>query len=310
MSTNFDNGLEVYGAPLLPDVSGDAGLAAWVGTIYFASSSNGSNSNDGLSQDNPKATIQAALNLTTADKNDIVFVENATYTEDLTMTKADVTLIGQSRHGVKVVGATNATDTLIITGANCRVSNMSFDAFDNGSDISDIYVNNVDNCVINNCYFEQGEYQIEVNSADYTQVLNCLFDEPADTTDGAAVYFLDSNQCKVAGCTFALASASDAIIHEDADDLEVAFNQGLGADDETASAGVFINVTGADTSSRVIVHDNNVSLFGSIITFNKAGSVAVCGLGAADLAAATTDSSIQILGNESFGNTIAFDVAA
>ena len=306
MSTNFDNGLRARGVPILPTLDGDAGASAFIGTVYYASTSNGSDSNNGLSPTAAKATIQAALNETTTLKNDVVFVEDGTYTETLTMTKANVSLIGQSRYGTKIVGATDATDTLIITGNNCRISNFSVNTYDNGSDVSDIYINDGDGCIVANCYFEQGQYQLEVNASDQVQVLGCLFDEAVGY--GAAIYMLDSNQCAVKYCTIASALTNHGILHEDADDLEVAYNSGLGTDEAgTAGVGGFVAINGTDTSSRIIVHDNMVSLFAGVVV-GVNGSTAVTGISAVDFADMATTAG-SYMGNNSAGNTLLADNA-
>lgn len=308
MTTFSDRLYEFGGIPVGGDGSGNS---VW-GTAYFVDATNGSDSNTGKSPEAAMATIQAALNKTTASKGDKVYVRNGAYAETLTMTKADVHLIGQSRDGVVITGDTNATDVLTITGSDCSVRNASFRGFDTGSDITHIAVD-ADNCKIDNCHFSGNENQIEVTTVDYCIITNCDFVTPDDTTDGICIRFEDANDCKVLGCNFQIDTASDAILHHDADRLEVAYCVGVGDDDTSAGAGSFVLINGADATSQLSVHDNRVTLFAAVVT-EVSTAVAAHGLGTADLpVTATVDTSIEIpvgfQGNSAEGCTLFFDTA-
>jgi hypothetical protein len=294
--TKFPNGVSSYGAVMIPGME----LGKVWGTPFYVDAATGSDDNDGKCPDNPKITIQAGLNLCTAGKGDRVFVKDGAYAEDLTMTKDDVMLVGESVSGVVVTGATDATDTLIITGDEVTVANMSLRAFDTGSDISLIKTTK-EGTRIMYCDFAGGELQIENVGGHNALIIGCHFVTPDDVTDGACIHLEDANNCKVLYCGFFVDANSDAIIHHDADNLEVGWCIAVGDDDTGASAGYFVFIVGADGTSELMVHDCNVTLFGGVIGEDGA-LVAAHGLGTADLA-----NTVNTHGNDGEGCTVYFD---
>lgn len=308
MTTFSDRLYEFGGIP----VGGDGGGQSVWGSAYFVDGTSGSNSSTGKSPEAAKKTIQAALDVCVASKGDKVYIRNGAYAEILTMTKADVHIVGQSRDGVVVTGGTDAIDVLTVTGANCSVSNVSFRGFDTGSDITHVAVD-ASGCSVHNCHFTGNENQIEVTTANYCVITHCDFVTPDDVTDGICIRFEDANDCKVLFCNFQVDSASDAIVHHDADRLEVAYCVGNGNDDTSAGAGSFVLINGTDATSQLCVHDNRVTLFAGVIT-EVGAAVAAHGLGTADLpVTATVDTSIEIpvgySGNSAEGCTLFFDTA-
>jgi hypothetical protein len=307
--TNFPNGITSFGIPVIPGM--EVGKV-W-GDAYFVDTATGADSNDGKSPGSPLKTIQRAINLTADAKGDRVFVRNGAYAETLTISTSHdgIMIVGESVAGVVVTGATDATDTLTIAGANCTIASMSFAPFDTGSDISLIKVTG-NGARIQNCNFSSGEYQIETVGANNTIVVGCNFVTPVDVTDGACITLTDSNDCKVLGCGFYIDSNTDGIIHHDADNLEVGWCNGVGDDDTGASAGSFVLINGSDATSELSVHDCNVTLFAAVIT-EVGAAVAAHGLGTGDLAVTATVDGIEVpvvyFGNNATGCTLFFDTA-
>ena len=86
-----------------------------MGTLYYVSNVNGSDSNDGLSPDNAKATIGGAI--TACSAGDIIIIEAGTYPEDVDVNKNSVELwfeIGA------IINAQLGTG-LTISGNYCKV---------------------------------------------------------------------------------------------------------------------------------------------------------------------------------------------
>lgn len=294
--TKFPKGVSSFGLPVIP---GNEDGQVW-GDTYFVDATWGSDSNDGKDPANAFAKIQAAVNACTTAKGDRIFIRNGAYAETLTITKDDIQLIGQSNSDVVVTGATDATDTLTISGNEVLVKNIQFAPYDTGDDISLIKITG-DGCIIKNSVFSSGEYHIETNGADQTLIIGSHFITPHDTTDGACILLEDSNDCKVLFCSFAIDSNSDGIIHHDADNLEVGWCSAVGDDDTGASAAAFVFIVGSDGTSELMVHDCNATLFGALIA-EKDAAVAAHGLGTSDLAA--TDVSFN---NSAVGCTVSFD---
>ena len=308
MATNFAKGLRSRGVPV-EALSRNGQL--W-GASFFVDAGTGRDGNTGLDIDNPLLTISQAITNATASLGDTIYIRNGAYAEDLTMSKADVHLVGETRDGVVVTGVTNAADVCTVTGADCSISNISFRGFDTGSDITHIAVD-ANNCVIDNCHFTGNENQIEVTTVNFCVIKNCSFVTPDDVTNGIGFRFEDANDCKVLNCDFNFDTASDAIVHHDADRLEVAYCSGAGDDDTSASAASFILIAGSDATSQIMVHNNNITLWAALIT-EVSTAVAAHGLGTADLAvSATVDTSIEVLigiyGNEVRGCTLLFDTS-
>ena len=297
--TNFPNGVSSFGIPVVG--ANDDGKV-W-GDTFFVDATNGNNGNDGKSPTTALLTITAAITKCTTSKGDRVFIRNGAYTEDLTLAKNGVQLIGESASDVIVTGATDATDVLIITGNECTIKNMQFDGYDSGEDISLIKLTG-DGCRILGCKFAGNEYHIEAEGADDTLIMGNLFVTPDDATDGACVSLTDSNDCKVLFNGFFVDANSDGIIHHDADNLEVGWNCGVGDDDTGASAGCFVWITGSDTTSELTVHDNRVTLFAAIVGEDGA-VVAAHGYGTSDITVANMVATGD--GNNGLGCTVGFD---
>lgn len=303
--TNFPNGVSSYGVPVLPN---DGEGQVW-GTTYFVSTdtSIATDGNDGKSRDNPFLTIQAAINACTTAKGDRIFVQNGAYAENLTITKDDISIIGQSATDVIVTGAADATDVLIITGNEVAIKNIQFDGYDTGSDISLIKIGTVGTATggvnVIGCQFVGNEYHIEAFDCADMVIANNKFITLDDVTDGACVNLSGSNNCIVAGNDFKIDANSDGIIHDDADGLVVAYNTAVGDDDTGASTGAFVFIVGVTATDTLAVYGNTASLFGALLA-EKSTAVAAHGWGTADIA---TADGLTTTGNIAVGSTLCFD---
>jgi len=305
--TNYPNGITSFGAPVLPDENGDV----W-GTAYFVSTdtSIASNGNKGTSRDIPFLTIQAAINACTTGKGDRIYVQNGSYTENLTITKDDITIIGQSVSDTIVIGATDATDVLVITGNEVVIKGIQFDGYDTGSDISLIKVGTVGTATsgvkVIGCQFSGNEYHVEAFDCSDMFIGMNEFLTLDDVTDGACVNLSGSDNCVVTGNEFKVDANSDGIIHDDADGLVVSNNIAIGDDDTGASAGAFVFVTGITATDTLILDNNRATLFGALLA-ESGTDVAAHGYGTADL----TPSGLVASGdnNYAFGCTTGFDTS-
>jgi len=86
-----------------------------VGTLYYVSNTDGDNANDGLSPDESKATIQAAIDACSV--NDIIIIEAGTYPEDVNVNKNAVELWFE----IGVIITAQAGVGLTVSGNYCKV---------------------------------------------------------------------------------------------------------------------------------------------------------------------------------------------
>lgn len=302
--THFPHGVSSFGAVMIPGM--ETGKV-W-GNSFFVDGSLGNNGNDGKDRNRAKKTVQAGINAMSA--GDILHIKDGAYAETLTVSTNRIQIIGESMSGTVITGADDATDTLTITGNEVTIANMGLRAYDTGSDISLIKTTG-DGTRIQWVDFSGGEYQIENSSGDYMYVVGCHFITPNDVTDGASIIISDGNECKVLFSSFFVDANTDAIVHHDADNLEVAHCCAVGNDSTGASSGYFVYITGSDGTSELMIHDCNVTLFAGVIG-ESAALIAAHGLGTSDLpATATVDTSIEIdagaHGTDARGCTVFFD---
>jgi hypothetical protein len=111
----------------LSEVRG-AGLVTF-GNVFYVLSTVGSDSNTGLDNTSPKATLESAINACTANNGDIIFVLPG-HTEAVTSTStnldvAGVTIIGLGSGSMKPVFTFGATSSRFnVTAANCTIQNI------------------------------------------------------------------------------------------------------------------------------------------------------------------------------------------
>lgn len=107
-----------------------AGNLFSTGTVYFVSSSAGSNDNNGTDVSTPKATIAGAQSAATASKGDIVVIlpgHSETLSTGITLSKAGVNYVGLGQGMLRPALQTAAAiDAVSITGANVTIQNINF----------------------------------------------------------------------------------------------------------------------------------------------------------------------------------------
>lgn len=133
--TNFPNGVSSFGMPVVG--SGDGKIPiTFTGTYFYVSSVIGNAAYSGTDPSQPLATIQQALNKCTSGAGDVIILlrgHSETYTSasQLTVSKADVTIVGSSSEGTsraKITMGTAATATILISAANVTFKNISFES--------------------------------------------------------------------------------------------------------------------------------------------------------------------------------------
>lgn len=152
----------VYGADSVGGLRSAGGEVYYVGgrTLWL----NADDQNDGTDPNNPKLTVQSALDRCVAGRRDTVVVLPGTYTisTQLTMTVAEVRLIGwdfqKARFANSVVFDGDGVDILAVDAANCEIAGIHFDQSDNalytGIDVSQTTA--VAGTYIHDCMFEMG----------------------------------------------------------------------------------------------------------------------------------------------------------
>jgi len=121
-----------------------AGTLFTTGTVFYVSSTTGSNGNLGTDPAFPKATIAGAQSAATASQGDIVVVlpgHSETLTAVLTLSKAGVKYIGLGEGLLRPTLTINgAIDGVNITGANITFENFQFPAPGTDDQTADINV--------------------------------------------------------------------------------------------------------------------------------------------------------------------------
>jgi len=123
--TAFPNGISSFGVPVL---GAGGGIPSTTGTYYFVSSTTGSDSNSGLSDSTPVATLAQAITLSTASVGDVIIVMPAhAETVSTTITpKAGTTIVGLGFGRLRPVftASTGAIDTFTISANNVTLQNF------------------------------------------------------------------------------------------------------------------------------------------------------------------------------------------
>jgi hypothetical protein len=120
------------------------------------------------------ATLQAAVTAAGANGGGIVIADVATHSENITMSSANVTLIGQGR-GTVISAAANTT-AIAISANDCVVKNLAVTAAATGSTGKGITVIGGDRCRIEGCWFLDGDFGVDIgNGTDSLLVTGCDF---------------------------------------------------------------------------------------------------------------------------------------
>lgn len=184
----YVGGLDVFGNMFAPNL----GFPLPLGTVYYVSANDGSDSlYDGLSPDEPKATIQAAITLSNATidwsatpkKYNFIIVEPGVYAENLTPpyycaiigagvrgtdTAAEIhpttgsaitgTFLGTVLYNLRLEG--DVASTPILNLGVCNNSLIQSCEFSAGANVAGIAAIDTDNCthlVVRDCDFTSGQ---------------------------------------------------------------------------------------------------------------------------------------------------------
>lgn len=179
--TDFTSPLTVDGVPTVGD-----GLPVTFGNYFYVSSVTGSTTFDGTRFNRAVPTIDAAINLCTADNDDVVVVlpghaETISGAAGVAMDVAGVAVIGMGRGTARPQITFSATaSTWTVSAANCRISNVHFiggvDALVVGIPVTGAHL------LINDCFFEDLTTDNTVTwltlsaTADYFNLIDCVND--------------------------------------------------------------------------------------------------------------------------------------
>lgn len=126
--TNFPNGITSFGIPVV----GSGILTS--GSVYWVSSTTGSNGNSGTEPSRPFATIDYAIGRCTANKGDVILVmpghtESVTAAGGIDCDVAGISIIGlgNGSNRPKISFSTSTSADIDIDAANVRIKNIVFD---------------------------------------------------------------------------------------------------------------------------------------------------------------------------------------
>jgi hypothetical protein len=192
---NFIPALKYKTAKLrISDLEG-AGIISF-GDVYYVHSVTGSDTaNTGTRPDDALATIDAAINKTTADHGDIIFVlpgHDENPTASIAMDIAGVQVIGLgvgSKRPTITFGALAAA--VDMSAAGCRISNLRFDLGTVAATVTNAINITADGCQVDNCETvphatSQFTNHLTATDAQFVKILNNKFHalEAASSTSG------------------------------------------------------------------------------------------------------------------------------
>jgi hypothetical protein len=153
--TNYPDGVASFGVPVI------GGSILTTGTIFYADSTSGSNSNDGKTPTTAFSTIDYAVGKCTANKGDHIIVmpnhaETVSAAGGLDLDVAGITIVGVGRGTNQPTVTLDTADTadVDIDAANVTVENINFVA--NFADIATAIDVNATDFTIRNCRFTSG----------------------------------------------------------------------------------------------------------------------------------------------------------
>lgn len=192
---------------------------AGTGSHYYVHSGTGSSSNDGLSPDNPKATIQQAIDLCTGSQGDHVWVmpghaETLSAAAGILCDEIGVTIsgIGNGTNRPTITLGTSVNTDVNVTAASVTIRNMRFvSAIDSLVNFLDL---DAGNFTCEDCEFITSSALEVITFVDIATTFDnftfrrCSFYQPTDPagTDGNAgtgcFYFVDSENLFFDDCFF------------------------------------------------------------------------------------------------------------
>lgn len=252
--TAFPNGVSSFGMPVLP--GSGSGIPFTTGTTFFVDAATGSDDSvyDGKTPTRAKATLDAAVNLCTANKGDVIIVmpnhtENLASAGALTLDVAGITIVG--------LGSGAQTPVLIHT-----------------ADTADIDLTGADTTIRN--------IEIQSNTADCAasidlEATGCWLDG-VTWREGSALCFTDvivtagDNTCddlKITNCnTFQGDAANDGFLNATGGDIDGLVMQGCNINRTTeASNEPVLEITGKSLTNCLVTNNFIANANTSGITF-------------------------------------------
>lgn len=128
--TNFPNGVASFGIPMV----GGPSIPSTAGQYIFVSSTTGSDGNNGLSINKPKATLSGAQTAANSGKGDVIVIlpghtESFTGAAALTLSKNGLYIIGLGMGAQRptFTWSTSTAAQVIVSGAGITIDNVVFD---------------------------------------------------------------------------------------------------------------------------------------------------------------------------------------
>ena len=186
--------------------------AATNGVVFYVYSVTGSDANSGLTKTSPLATIEAAMNKTVADRQDIIYVlpnhvETIIAATTLVVDKNSTSIIGLGE-GFNRPQLTfdNTAGKVVVTAHNAVIANLIF-MNSLAAVVTAVEVTGTYNKIVN-CRWDldatglEHLVMLDLDTADYCEVLGCFF--KAENIDGCATGIrIDASPGVVIdGCTF------------------------------------------------------------------------------------------------------------
>lgn len=262
VATNFTS-LAVNGVPVL---GGAGSVPPTTGSVFFVHSGTGNDSTgNGVTKENPFATIDYAIGKCTANKGDMIIVmeghsENISAATSLVVDVAGVSIIGWGRGRLRPqLHFTNTAGTIEMDAANTRLSNLVLLA-----SVSAVVVGinvDADGVMLDNLefgYVDTGDdfvTMVDVDAFDYAEIVNCRFLAESGAAGAAeAIRLDDCHFVRIVNNWFSGQWSDSVIVGEGAagTDLLLAENQMYNADTGDAN-GIDLNVafTGIISNNRI-----------------------------------------------------------
>lgn len=194
-------------------------LGRTTGTVFYVDSVTGASGNDGLTPYTALATIDQAINKTTASKGDVIYVmpghaETIVANAGIALDVAGVSIIGLGNAGSRpvVTLGTATTADVEVSAAGCRIENIRFVC--NIDSLVEFIAVTAANVEIKNCAFATSSTKEALGfitataAASALRINGCKFTQPTDPTgsDGAvktgAIYIVGADDVVIESCLF------------------------------------------------------------------------------------------------------------
>ena len=262
--TNYPNGATSFGVPIFP---GAGVIPPTLGNIFFVDSGIGSNSYDGTTPARPKATINQAIDLCTANQGDTIVVlpghaETISSATGLVVDVAGINIIGLG-HGRNrpVISFDNTASRIPISADNVLVQGLVF--LGAVADIVSGMTITGDDVTLRGCDFEVGSaileflQMLDIDAATRVIVEHCRFIASATAGTNNAIRLDATVDCMIRNCEFR------------GDFTTAAISGNAGSAAASTNAAVIGNlIENRDTTAGLLLdhHDNSTG-----ITFGNQG---------------------------------------